>query len=127
MSDGRIKVISKPELLGKADIMATEKTNIMTDGSVQVINKLEFIEVSDCDLHSHFSFINNFVDVDELDIWKDKNDITRTEPNTTDLDRFINQEYDEIIVANTEKEYVIFNSQASRTNTSDEDSFKLTP
>ena len=68
MSDGRIKVISKPELLGKTDIMATEKTNIMTDKSVQVINKLEFIEVSDCDLHSHFSFINNFVDVDELDI-----------------------------------------------------------
>ena len=99
----------------------------MTDESVQVINKLEFMEVSDCDLHSHFSFINNFVDVDELDIWKDKNDITRTEPNTTDLDRFINQEYDEIIVANTEKEYVIFNSQASRTNTSHEDSFKLTP
>ena len=127
MSDGRIKVISKPELLGKTDIMATEKTNIMTDESVQAINKLEFIEVSDCDLHSDFSFINNFVDVDELDIWKDKNDITRTEPNTTDLDRFINQEYDEIIVANTEKEYVIFNSQASRTNTSDEDSFKLTP
>ena len=60
MSDGRIEVISKPELLGKTDIMATEKTDIMARESVQVINKLEFIEVSDCDLHSHFSFMNNF-------------------------------------------------------------------
>ena len=83
--------------------MATEKTDIMTDESVQVINKLEFIGVSDCDLHSHFSFINNFVDVDKLDICMDKNDITQTEPNNNDLDRFVNQKYDEIIVANTEK------------------------
>lgn len=68
MSNEPTEVISKPVFLGKTDIMATEKTNIMAEENLQVINTPEFIEVSDCDLHSHFSFLYNIVHADKLDI-----------------------------------------------------------
>ena len=45
----------------------------------------------------------------------DKNDITHTEANTNDLDRFINQKYNEIIVANTEKRVCNF-QQSSKSD-----------
>ena len=33
----------------------------------------------------------------------DKNDVTNSEANASDLERYINQKFDEIIIANTEK------------------------
>ena len=33
----------------------------------------------------------------------DKNDVTHSEANTSDLEQYINQKFDEIITANTEK------------------------
>ena len=75
----------------------------MADERVQVINKPEFLEVSDCDFYRHLSFLNNIVDADKLDILMDKNDVTHSEANTSDLEQYINQKFDEIITANTEK------------------------
>ena len=74
----------------------------MADERVQVINKPELLEVSDCDFHSCLSFLNNIVDVDKLDILMDKNDVTHSEANISDLERYINQKFDEIIIVNTE-------------------------
>ena len=112
MSDGRIEVISKQNVLVKMDIKTTEKTNIMTGESVQIINKPEFLELSDCDFYSHFSFLNNIVDVDKFDILMDKNDVTHSESNTRAI-----QKFDKVIVANTEKKNANVNNQTSRTNT----------
>ena len=89
----------------------------MADERIQVINKPEFLEVSDCDFYSHLSFLNNIVDVDKLDILMDKNDVTHSEANTSDLERYINQKFDEIIIANTEKKCVNLTNYTSRTNT----------
>ena len=75
----------------------------MANKRVQVINKPEFLEISDSDFYSHLSFLNNIVDVDRLHILMDKNDVTHSEVNTSDLERYINQKFDEIIIANTEK------------------------
>ena len=98
------------------------------DERIQVINKPEFLEVSDCDFYSHLSFLNNIVDVDKLDILMDKNDVTHSEANTSDLERYINQKFDEIIIANTEKK-VCKSHQLHKSDkycqTSNEDSFKL--
>ena len=57
---------------------------------IQVINKPDFLETSDCGICSHFSFLNNTVDVYKLDILIDNNDLTHSEANTSDLERFIN-------------------------------------
>ena len=37
----------------------------MADERVQVINKPEFLEVSDSDFYSHLSFLNDIADVDK--------------------------------------------------------------
>ena len=37
----------------------------MADERVPVINKPEFLEVSDCDFYSHLSFLNDIADVDK--------------------------------------------------------------
>ena len=68
----------------------------MADERIPVINKPEFLEVSNCDFYSHLSFLNNIVDVDKLDILMDKNDVTHSEANTSDLERYINQKFDEV-------------------------------
>ena len=47
----------------------------------------------------------------------DKNDVTHLEANTSDLERYINQRFDEIIIANTKKRYANLTNYASRTNT----------
>ena len=100
----------------------------MADERIQVISKPEFLEVSDCDFYSHLSFLNDIVDVDKLDILMDKNDVTHSEANTSDLERYINQKFDEIIIANTEKK-VCKSHQLHKSGkylqTSNEDSFKL--
>ena len=75
----------------------------MVDERVKVINKPEFLEVSDCDFYSPLTFLNNIVDVYKLDILMDKNNVTHSEPNTSDLEQYINQKFNEIIIANTEK------------------------
>ena len=94
---------------------------------VQVINKSEFLEVSDYDFYSRLSFLNNIVDVDKLDILMDKNEVTHSEANTSDLERYINQKFDEIIKANQEKK-VCKSHQLRKSDkycqTSNEDSFK---
>ena len=59
----------------------------MADERVQVINKPESLEVSDCDFYNHLSYLDNIVDVDKLDILIDKNDVTHSEENTSDLQR----------------------------------------
>ena len=89
----------------------------MADERVQFINKLEFLEASDCDFYSHLSFLNKIVDVDELDILMDKNDVTHSAANTSDLERYINPKFDEIMIAITEKRYVNLTNYTSRTNT----------
>ena len=57
----------------------------------------------------------------------DENDVTRSEANS-DLERFINQNFDGIIIANTEKK-VCKSQQLNKSDkccqTSNEDSFKL--
>ena len=78
----------------------------MADERVQVINKSEFLEVSDYDFYSRLSFLNNIVDVDKLEILMDKNEVTHSEGNTSDLERYINRKFDEIIKANTEKKSI---------------------
>ena len=75
----------------------------MADERIQVINKPEFLEVSYCDFYSHLSFLSNIVDVDKLYILMDENDVTHSETNTSDLERYINQKFDEIIITNPEK------------------------
>ena len=47
----------------------------------------------------------------------DENDVTHSEANTSDLERYINQKFDEIIIANTEKRSVNLTNYTSRTNT----------
>ena len=37
----------------------------MVGERIQVINKPEILEVSDCDFYSHLSFLSNTVDVDK--------------------------------------------------------------
>ena len=56
----------------------------------------------------------------------DKNDVTHSEANTSDLERYINQKFDEIIIANTEvrKSHQLHKSD-KYCQTSNEDSFKL--
>ena len=58
----------------------------------------------------------------------DKNDVTHSEANTSDLERYINQKFDEIIIANTEKK-VCKSHQLHKSDkycqTSNEDSFEL--
>ena len=100
----------------------------MADERVQVINKPKFLEVSDCDFYSHLSFLNNIVDVDKLDILMDKYDVTHSEANTSDLERYINQKFDEIIIATTEKKVCQshkLHKSDKYCQTSNEDSFKL--
>ena len=75
----------------------------MADKGAQVINKPEFLEGSDCDFYRHLSFLNNIVEVDKLEILMDENDATHWEGNTCNLERYINQKFDEIIIDNTEK------------------------
>ena len=75
----------------------------MVDERVKVINKPEFLEVSDWDFYSPLTFLNNIVDVYKLDILMDKNNVIHSEPNTSDLEQYINQKFNEIIIANTEK------------------------
>ena len=89
----------------------------MADERVLVIKKPEFLGVSDCDFYSHLSFLSNIVDVGKLDILMDKNDVTHSEADTSDLERYINQKFDEIIIANTEKKYVNLTNYTSPTNT----------
>ena len=89
----------------------------MADERIQIINKPEFLEVNDCDFYNHLRFLNNIVDVDELDISMDENDVTHSEANTSDLERYINQKFDEIIIDNTEKKCVKLTNYTSRTNT----------
>ena len=91
--------------------------SVMADERVEVINKPEFLEASDCDFYSHLSLLNNIVDVDKLDILMNKNDVTHSEANTSDLERYINQKFDKIIIANTEKKYVNLINYTSRKNT----------
>ena len=92
--------------------------SIMADERVEVINKPEFLEASDSHRsYSHLSLLNNIVDVDKLDILMDKNDVTHSEANTSDLERYINQKFDKIIIANTEKKYVNLINYTSRKNT----------
>ena len=43
--------------------------------------------------------------------------ITHSEANTSDLERYINQKFDEIFIANTEKKYVNLINCTSRKNT----------
>ena len=59
----------------------------------------------------------SFFDMDKLDILMDKNDVTHSEANTSDLERYINQKFDAIIIANTEKKCVNLTIYTSRTNT----------
>ena len=47
--------------------------------------------------------LNNIVDIDKLDILVDKNDVLYSEANTSDLERLINQNFDEIIIVSTDK------------------------
>ena len=47
--------------------------------------------------------LNNIVDIDKLDILVDKNDVPYSEANTSDLERLINQNFDEIIIVSTDK------------------------
>lgn len=56
----------------------------MADESVQVVNKLEVLEVSDYNFCSHLSFLNNIIDVDQHDILMDKIDATHLEAHTSD-------------------------------------------
>ena len=91
--------------------------SVMADERVEVINKPEFLEASDCDFYSHLSLLNNIVDVDKLDILMNKNDVTHSEANSSDLERYINQKFDKIIIANTEKKYVNLINYTSRKNT----------
>ena len=91
--------------------------SVMADERVEVINKPEFLEASDCDFYSHLSLLNNIVDVDKLDILMNKNDVTHSEANTSDLEQYINQKFDKIIIANTEKKYVNLINYTSRKNT----------
>lgn len=56
----------------------------MADESVQVVNKLEVLEVSDYNFCSHLSFLNNITDVDQHDILMDKIDATHLEAHTSD-------------------------------------------
>ena len=46
----------------------------------------------------------------------DKNDVTDSEANTSDLERYINQKFDESIITSTEKKYVNLTNYTSRTN-----------
>ena len=41
--------------------------------------------------------------MDNLDILMDKNDVTHSEANTSDLERYINQNFNESIIANMVK------------------------
>ena len=58
----------------------------------------------------------------------DKNDVTDSEANTSDLERYINQKFDESIITSTEKK-VCKSHQLHKSDkccqTSNEDSFKL--
>ena len=47
--------------------------------------------------------LNNIVDIDKLDILVDKNDVSYSDANTSDLERLINQNFDEIIIVSTDK------------------------
>ena len=73
----------------------------MTDESEQVINKPEVF----CGFYGDLSFLNNIVGKDKLGILVDENDVSHSEANANDLERFINfhSDFDEILIATTEK------------------------
>lgn len=58
----------------------------MTDESEQVINKPEVF----CGFYGYLSFLNNIVGKDKLGILVDENDVSHSEANANDLERFIN-------------------------------------
>ena len=66
--------------------------------------------------------------MDKLDILMNKNDVMHSEATTSHLERYINQKFDEIIIANMEKK-VCKSHQLHKLDkycqTSTEDSFKL--
>ena len=75
----------------------------MVDGFVQVISKSEFFEVGDTDFYGHISSINNIVSEDKLEILAESDNSSSTETNTSEIERFIDGKFGEIITADTEK------------------------
>ena len=73
------------------------------DGIVKVTSKHEFLEVSHIDFCSHISLINNVVSEDKLQILAEFDNSSSTKANASEIERFIDETFGEIINGNTEK------------------------
>ena len=76
------------------------------DGLVEVISKQEFWEflgVSHSDFYSHVSVINNIVNEGKLEILAKFDNSLSAEANSSEIERFIDEKFGELITAYTEK------------------------
>ena len=75
----------------------------MVDGLVEVIRRPDFLEVNHTDFYSHISLINNIVSEDKLEILAEFDNSSITEANPSEIERFIDEKFGEIVTANTDK------------------------
>ena len=69
---------------------------------VEVTSKPEFLEVSDTNFCSHISLINNVVSEDKLQILAEFDKSSSTKANASEIERFIDETFGEIIKGNTD-------------------------
>ena len=70
----------------------------MVDGIIEVISKLEFLEVSHTDFYNHISLINNIVSEGKLEILVEFDNSSNTEANISEIEGLIDEKSGESII-----------------------------
>ena len=104
-----LKISRRPSKLApsiRVNKMASDSVVIFSDvidGSAEIINKPELLEVINSGSYKHISLLNNVVDEEKISITMENSNETHSEANNSEIELFRNQKFDEIFIANTKK------------------------